>query len=137
MKELKKIIKIEINAGEAKAVPPLGPILSQVGINAAMFIKDYNYKTQNNKGTIVPVKIKIFTDNSYTMELLTEPISKLILKKQTVDNYEKNKEMWGLTKLDLVDIYNTKKNEFNTKNIEKAIKMILGTAKNIYLSKKK
>ena len=79
-KKLKAIVKLQISAGKANPAPPIGPALAGHGINLMAFCKEYNARTSNRVGEIVPAEISIFTDGSFTFILKTPPASVLLLK---------------------------------------------------------
>ena len=133
MKEKQKTIKLYLNAGKATSAPPLGPILSQYSINPINFCKEYNEKTKKDLGKIIPIKLNIYNDKSYTIDYLNPPISKLILNFLNLEKGSKTKtETLGyITDKIIDDIYQLKKNEFNSSNFIKIKNMILGTSKNM------
>lgn len=134
IKKIKTIIKLILNAGKAVPTPPVGPALGQYGINLMNFCKDYNNQTNKYIGLIIPVKITIYDDKSYTFILKSPPTASLLLKyaKLTKGSAKPNKDIIGtITKNDLLEIINIKLQDLNTKDIKQAINIITGTAKNI------
>lgn len=83
-KKLSKIIKLAIDAGKATPAPPIGPALGSAGVNIMMFCKEYNARTQEKIGTIIPVEISVYEDKSFTFILKTPPCSSLIKKAAAV-----------------------------------------------------
>jgi large subunit ribosomal protein L11 len=134
MKKIKKIVRLNLKAGKATAGPPVGPILGQQGINIALFCKEYNAQTKDKEGSIIPVKIIIYDDKTYFFILKTPPTSFLIKEyaKITKGSSKPNKIIAGsLINDDIIQILNIKKNDFNTKEINKMLKIINGTRKNM------
>lgn len=131
---VKANIRLKILSGKANPTPPIGPALGQYGVNISAFCKEYNFKTKDSLNLLIPVKIKIYEDKSYSFVLKTPPVSYLLKK---IINIEKgssqpNKNIIGNISLeDIKNIIDIKKNDLNTKNIEKAISIIKGTAKNM------
>jgi large subunit ribosomal protein L11 len=133
-KKIKAFIKLALNAGKATSAPPVGPALGQYGINIINFCKEYNLKTQNQIGLIVPVKLTIYEDKSYTFILKSPPTSTLLLKALNLKKGAsiQNKEIIGtVSDLQLIEIAKIKLEDLNTKNLEKAVLIIKGTAKNM------
>jgi large subunit ribosomal protein L11 len=133
MKEIRKVVKLKLIAGKASAVPPLGPILSQNGVNVTLFCKDYNQKTMSQEGKVLPVKIFFYEDKTFDYIILNPPTSYLILKALSLEKGSKNsKEIVGfLTSTDIEEISKIKFSELNTNSFLAAKKIILGTAKNM------
>ncbi len=130
-KKIKAIIKLALLAGKATPAPPIGPALGQFGVNIGNFCKDYNSKTLDQTGIIVPAKITVYDDKSYSFILKSPPTSALLSKHLGIKkgSSQPNKNIVGcLKKNDLKEIALTKLQDFNTKNIEKAMKIVSGTA---------
>jgi large subunit ribosomal protein L11 len=133
-KKIKAFVKLALPAGKATPAPPVGPALGQHGVNIAAFCKEYNAKTAEKIGLIIPVKITIFEDKSYSFILKSPPASVLLAKFANIKKgaSQPNKEKVGTVSLDQVkEIANIKLNDLNTDNLEKAILIIQGTAKNM------
>jgi large subunit ribosomal protein L11 len=131
------LIKLAIEAGKATPAPPIGPALGQKGVNIVMFCKDYNAKTADKAGYIVPVEITVYDDKSYTFILKTPPASVLLSKAAGVPkgSGEPNKKQVGtITRAQLQTIAETKLPDLNTNKITSAMKIIEGTAKNMGIS---
>ncbi len=133
-KIVSSIAKLALKAGKATPAPPVGPVLSQYGINIAAFCKEYNDQTKDQIGTIIPVEIFIYEDKSYSFVLKTPPASILLL--QTLNEKKGTSEpnhfcIGQITRDELKKIAIIKLPDLNTKNIECAIKIIEGTAKNM------
>jgi large subunit ribosomal protein L11 len=133
-KKIKAFVKLALPAGKATPAPPVGPALGQHGVNIAAFCKEYNAKTTDKMGLIIPVKITIFEDKSYTFILKSPPASILLAKFANVKKgaSQPNKETIGTVTLEQVkEIANIKMNDLNTTDMEKAILIIKGTAKSM------
>jgi large subunit ribosomal protein L11 len=134
IKKIKTIIKLTLSAAKATPAPPVGPILGQYGINIISFCKEYNNKTKDKIGSIIPVEITVYNDKSYTFILKTPPVSKLLLKETNINKGSSNPkfEIVGtITKKQIEKIANIKLPDLNTNNIDSAIKIIEGTTKNM------
>ncbi len=96
-KKVVAIVKLALNAGKANPAPPVGPALGQHGVNIMAFCKEYNAKTQEQTGTVIPVEISIFEDRSFTFVLKTPPASVLIKKAAKIEtgSNEPNKKKAG------------------------------------------
>lgn len=134
IKKIKALIKLDLLAGKATPAPPVGPVLGQHGINIIAFCKDYNAKTQDKLGLIIPVKLTIYDDKSYSFILKSSPTSSLILNALNIKKGSANpktKFIGNLTIKQITEIAKLKLNDLNTKNLEKAILIIKGTAINM------
>ena len=133
-KKVVAMIKLAINAGKANPAPPIGPALGQHGVNIMMFCKEYNARTADQAGMVVPVEISVYEDRSFTFILKTPPASKLIAKAAGLESGsgEPNKIMVGsISRAQLEDIAKVKMPDLNAIDIEGAMKIIMGTAKNM------
>jgi large subunit ribosomal protein L11 len=133
-KKVVAIIKLAIPAGKANPAPPIGPALGQHGVNIMMFCKEYNARTADKAGFIIPVEISVFEDRSFTFILKTPPASDLIKKAAGVasGSGEPNKKKVGsITKAQLQEIAQTKLPDLNANDIEAAMKIVEGTARNM------
>ena len=133
-KKVVAIIKLALDAGKATPAPPVGPALGQRGVNIVMFCKEYNAKTADKAGFIIPVEITVYDDRSYTFILKTPPASVLLSKAAGVPKGSgdpQKKKVGSITKKQLEDIAETKLPDLNTKNKEAAMRIILGTARNM------
>lgn len=129
-------ISLQIAAGKATPAPPVGPALGQYGVNIMGFCKDYNAKTANQTGYIIPVEITVYEDRSFTFVLKSPPASDLLKKAASVDkgSGEPNKKKIGkVTRAKLIEIAETKKEDLNAADLEAAIRMIEGTARSMGL----
>jgi large subunit ribosomal protein L11 len=133
-KKVVALIKLAIPAGKANPAPPIGPALGQHGVNIMMFCKEYNARTAEKAGLIVPVEISVFEDRSFTFILKTPPASVLIKKAAGIEtgSGEPNKKMVGsITTDQLREIAETKLPDLNANDVEAAMRIIAGTAKNM------
>ncbi|OGZ66182.1 MAG: 50S ribosomal protein L11 [Candidatus Staskawiczbacteria bacterium RIFCSPHIGHO2_02_FULL_43_16] len=133
-KEIKAIVKVQIEAGKANPAPPVGPALAQHGLNIAEFCKAFNDATKDKMGYTIPAEVTIFKDRSYTFKLKTPLASQLLKKAAGVEkgSGEPNKKMVGkITKAQLKEIAEMKMPDLNTTDVEQAMKVIGGTAKNM------
>ena len=133
-KKVKVILKLNLPGGTANPAPPVGPALGQHGVNIMEFIQQYNAKTADMKGQIVPALVTIYEDRSFKFELKTPPVSALI--KQTLNlktgSGEPNKKKVGtITKAQIEAIAQKKLTDMNTDNLASAVKMVEGTAKSM------
>lgn len=133
-KKVVAIIKLAIDAGKANPAPPIGPALGQHGVNIMMFCKEYNARTADQAGMVVPVEISVFEDRSFTFVLKTPPASKLIAKAAKIDrgSGEPNKKKVGsITRAQLREIAQTKLPDLNANDVEAAMRIVEGTARNM------
>lgn len=133
-KKIKGFIKLALLAGKATPAPPVGPALGQFGVNIQAFCKEYNAKTLNDLGLIIPVKITVYDDKSFTFILKSPPASSLLLKYANIKkgSAEPNKKKLGIITLaQLEEIVKIKKNDLNTSDNQKALSIIKGTALNM------
>ena len=128
------IIKLALPAGKANPAPPVGPALGQHGVNIMAFCKEYNAKTADKAGLVIPVEISVFEDRSFTFILKTPPASVLIKKAAGIEKgaAEPNKQkVASITRDQLKEIAETKMPDLNANDIEAAMKIVAGTAKNM------
>jgi large subunit ribosomal protein L11 len=133
-KKVVAMIKLAISAGKANPAPPIGPALGQHGVNIMMFCKEYNARTADQAGMVVPVEISVYEDRSFTFILKTPPASKLIAKAAGIEtgSGEPNKKKVGsISRAQLEDIAKIKMPDLNAIDIEGAMKIIAGTASNM------
>jgi large subunit ribosomal protein L11 len=133
-KKVRAIVKLQIQAGKATPAPPVGPALGQHGINIMAFVKEYNEKTANQAGSIVPVEITVFEDRSFTFVTKTPPAADLLRKAAGVEKGSgtPNKVTVGtITRQQLRDIAQTKMKDLNAIDVEGAERMIAGTARSM------
>lgn len=133
-KKVVAVIKLALNAGKANPAPPVGPALGQHGVNIMMFCKEYNARTAEQAGMVVPVEISVFEDRSFTFVLKTPPASVLIRKAAGVEkgsNEPNKKRVGSITQAQLQEIAQTKLPDLNANDIEAAMKIVAGTARNM------
>lgn len=133
-KKVVAMIKLALPAGKANPAPPVGPALGQHGVNIMAFCKEYNAKTQDQPGMIIPVEISVFEDRSFTFILKTPPASVLIKKAVGIESGSKEpnrNKVAKLTQAQLREIAQTKMPDLNANDIEAAMKIIAGTARNM------
>jgi large subunit ribosomal protein L11 len=133
-KKVVALIKLAIPAGKANPAPPIGPALGQHGVNIMMFCKEYNAKTADQVGLVVPVEISVYEDRSFTFVLKTPPASVLIRKAIGIErgSGEPNRVKVGsLTRDQLREIAQTKMPDLNANDIEAAMRIVEGTARNM------
>ncbi|MEL7035556.1 MAG: 50S ribosomal protein L11 [Cyanobacteria bacterium J06592_8] len=134
VKKVVAIIKLAITAGKANPAPPIGPALGQHGVNIMAFCKEYNAKTSDKAGLVIPVEISVYEDRSFTFVLKTPPASVLIKKALGIDkgSGEPNTRKVGkLSQAQLREIAETKMPDLNANDIEAAMKIVAGTARNM------
>ncbi|WP_300734331.1 50S ribosomal protein L11 [uncultured Desulfovibrio sp.] len=132
-KEVAKI-KLQIPAGAANPSPPVGPALGQHGLNIMGFCKEFNARTQDQKGMIIPVVITVYADRSFTFITKTPPASVLIMKAAKIEkgSGEPNRKKVGsLTMAQIEEIAKLKLPDLNAVDLEAAVKSIMGTARSM------
>jgi large subunit ribosomal protein L11 len=136
-KKVVAIIKLALPAGKANPSPPVGPALGQHGVNIMGFCKEYNAKTADQPGMIIPVEISVFEDRSFTFILKTPPASVLIKKAAGVErgsNQPNKQNVGSITSTQLREIAETKLPDLNANDIDAAMNIIAGTARNMGIS---
>jgi large subunit ribosomal protein L11 len=136
-KKLKTIIRLQIVAGKANPAPPIGPALAGHGINIMAFCKEYNARTSNRTGEIIPAEISVYTDGSFTFILKTPPASVLLKKAAGVDkgSDQPNRNKIGkVTRAQVREIAEIKLKDTNAIDLDGAIRQIEGTARNMGLT---
>ena len=137
VKKITGLIKLALPAGKATPAPPVGPALGQHGVNIAAFCKEYNAKTGDKIGSIIPVEISVYEDRSYSFILKTPPASVLLAKAAEVkkgSGTPNQLNVGSITKIQLEEIANIKLPDLNTTKITSAIKIVEGTARNMGIS---
>lgn len=133
-KKLIKVIKLEIPAGKANPAPPIGPALGSAGVNIVAFCKEYNAKTQNRTGDILPVIINVYADKSFTFVTKEPPVSRLILKElgiETGSGVPNRQKVGKLTKQQVKGIAEKKMSDLRAKSEGAAMKLVEGTARSM------
>jgi len=131
-KKIKAIIKVQASGGAATPAPPLGPVLGQQGINIQQFVQAFNAQTQDRRGEVVPAVITIYEDRSFDFILKTAPASDMIKKALGIpkgSGKPLTEKVGKLTKVQLRDIATRKLPDLNTKDIDAAMKIIAGSAR--------
>lgn len=134
MKKVKAIVKLQVPAGKASPAPPIGPALGQHGVNIMAFCKEYNARTANQIGSVVPVEITIYQDQSFTFVTKTPPVPDLLRKAAGVEkgSAEPNRTKVGsITRRQLREIAELKMKDLNALDIEGAERQIMGTARSM------
>ena len=133
-KKITALIKLALPAGKATPAPPVGPALGQHGVNIAAFCKEYNAKTNDKAGLVIPVEISVYEDRSYTFILKTPPASVLLVNAAKISkgSSSPNKISVGsITKAQLEEIANIKLPDLNTTQLTSALRIVEGTARNM------
>ena len=135
-KQISSYIKLQVPAGKANPSPPVGPALGQHGVNIMQFVKEFNARTADQIGMIIPVVITVFADRSFSFITKTPPAAVLLLKAANKDkgSGEPNKRKIGTISIDKVrEIAELKMPDLNTDNVESATRSIMGTARSMGL----
>lgn len=133
-KKLVKTIKLQIPAGKANPAPPIGPALGSAGINIMAFCKEFNAKTQDQAGDVLPVVISVYSDKSFSFITRKPPVSRMILKECGLESGSKvpNRDKVGkLTRSQVNKIAKTKVEDMRIVSIEAAEMMVMGTARSM------
>ncbi|WP_125770403.1 50S ribosomal protein L11 [Companilactobacillus furfuricola] len=133
-KKVANIVKLQIPAGQATPAPPVGPALGQAGINIVAFTKDFNARTQDQHGMIIPVVISVYEDRSFDFVTKTPPAAVLLKKAAGVDSGsgEPNTNKVATVTSDQVrEIAETKMKDLNAASVEAAMRMVAGTARSM------
>ncbi len=135
-KKLKAVVRLQIEAGKANPAPPIGPALAGHGINLMAFCKEYNARTSNRPGEIIPAEISIYTDGSFSFSLKTPPASILLKKAAGIEKGASNpprEKVGKVTRAQIREIAEQKMKDLNALDIEGAMRQIEGTARNMGL----
>lgn len=133
-KKVRTVIKLQIAAGKANPAPPVGPALGQHGINIMAFCKEYNDRTADQAGSIIPAEVTIFDDRSFTFIVKTPPTTDLLKKALGLEkgaNTSGHEKVGVLSRAKLREIAQIKKNDLNAISIEGAERIIEGTARSM------
>ena len=133
-KKITALIKLALPAGKATPAPPVGPALGQHGVNIAAFCKEYNARTAEKVGLIIPVEISVYEDRSYSFVLKTPPASALLANTAKIkkgSSTPNRVNVGSVTKAQLEEIANIKLPDLNTTKISSAIRIVEGTARNM------
>ena len=133
-KKIQGYIRLQLPAGAANPAPPVGPALGAQGVNIMAFCKEFNAKTKDQPGMILPVIITVFSDKSFTFILKSPPAAVLLKKAANIasGSARPNQDKVGkVTKKQLLEIYRLKQKDLNAKTDDAGIKIIAGTARNM------
>jgi len=133
-KKVKANVRIQIEAGKASPTPPIGPSLAPHGINLMAFCKEYNARTANMMGNIIPAEITVFSDNSFTFVLRTPPTAQLLRKAAGVEKgsgVPNRTKVGKVTKTQVREIAEQKMRDLNAIDIEGAMLQVMGTARSM------
>lgn len=131
-KKFKAIVKLQLPAGRANPAPPVGPALASHGVNIMAFCKDYNARTQQFMGQVIPAEITVFTDGSYSFVLKSPPASELLKQAAGIEKGSSipNREFVAtLTRAQLREVAEQKMKDLNAYDVEAAMKQLAGTAR--------
>jgi large subunit ribosomal protein L11 len=142
VKVVKKVIKVQVRGGQANPAPPLGPALGQAGVDISGFCCKFNEATKNRQGQLIPVEVTVYEDRTFSFALKQPPAATLILEqarstssgqaKIEKGSGEPSKNMVGtITRGELREIAQIKMPDLNTQDLEKAVKIIEGTARSM------
>ena len=133
-KKVTGMIKLQVQAGKANPAPPIGPALGQHGVNIPGFCKEFNERTKNDVGLIIPVVITVYADRSFTFITKTPPAALLIKKAcgiETASGVPQRDKVATITKEDVRKIAEQKMRDLNCSDIESAVSMIAGTCRSM------
>lgn len=133
-KKIVKTIKLQIPAGKANPAPPIGPALGAAGVNIMAFCKEYNAKTQDKAGKVLPVIITVFTDKTFAFVTKEPPVAELIKERAKIQKGSgvPNRQKVGkLTAQDLKEIVKVKKTDMRVNSDEAAMLLVAGTARSM------
>ena len=136
-KRVRTTLRLQLPAGSATPAPPVGPALGQHGINIMAFVKEYNARTANQAGTIIPAEITVFEDNSFTFITKTPPAPELIRKAAgitKVSGRARHEPVGTVSRAAVREIAQNKLKDLNAASIEAAMKIIEGTARSMGVS---
>lgn len=133
-KKVRAVIKLQIEGGKATPAPPVGPALGQHGLNIMAFVKEYNARTAQQMGSIVPVELTVFEDRSFSFVLKSPPAASLLLQAAQLEKGSGNplaEKVGTVTEDQVREIAQTKMQDLNAADIEGAMRIIEGTARSI------
>lgn len=133
-KKVEKLVKLQIPAGKANPAPPVGPALGQAGVNIMGFCKEFNARTADQAGLIIPVVISVYEDRSFTFITKTPPAAVLLKKSAKIEkgSGEPNtKKVATVTKEQVKEIAESKMQDLNAASVEAAMRMVEGTARSM------
>ena len=133
-KKVRAVVRIQLQAGKATPAPPVGPALGQHAINIMQFCKEYNEKTANQSGQIVPAEVTVYEDRSFTFILKTPPASDLLRKAAGIESgsrAQKREKVGSISRAQLREIATLKMKDLNAASIDAAERMIEGSARSM------
>ncbi len=133
-KKLVKVVKLQIQAGKANPAPPVGPALGQAGVNIPGFCSQFNDQTKDKMGYVLPVVISVFEDRSFTFVVKTPPASDLLKKAAKVEKGSgnaKTTKVGTISQAQLKEIAEMKMPDLNANDVEAAMRIIAGSARNM------
>ena len=133
-KKVRAVVTLQLPAGKANPAPPVGPALGQHGVNIMEFCKEYNARTQNQAGQIIPAQLTIFEDRSFTFVLKTPPAADMLRKAAGIDKGSGNvrlNKVGRVSKDDIRRIAETKLPDLNAITVDDAMKIVEGTARSM------
>lgn len=133
-KKIRAVLTLQIQAGKANPAPPVGPALGQHGINIMGFCKEYNEKTANQAGMIIPAEITVFEDRSFAFVLKTPPASDLLKRAAGIEKgsrAQKREKVATISRDEVRKIAEMKMKDLNANDIEMAMRMVEGTARSM------
>ena len=133
-KKVSKMVKLQVPAGKATPAPPVGPALGQAGVNIMAFVKEFNERTAQQAGLIIPVEITVFEDRSFTFITKTPPAAVLLKKAAGIDKASgepNKKKVAKVPRAKVREIAETKMPDLNAANIDAAERIIAGTARSM------
>lgn len=133
-KKIVKMIKLQIPAGKANPAPPIGPALGAAQVNIMAFCKEFNAKTQNQAGDILPVEISVYSDKTFTFITKQPPVSRMILKELNIESGSKipNRDKVGkLSKSQVKKIAKQKEPDMRVRSEDAAMRLVMGTARSM------
>jgi len=133
-KKVIKLVKLQVPAGKATPAPPVGPALGQAGVNIMAFVKDFNERTAQQAGLIIPVEITVFEDRSFTFVTKTPPAAVLLKKAAGIESGSgepNKKKVAKVSRAKVREIAETKMPDLNAASLEAAMRMVEGTARSM------
>jgi large subunit ribosomal protein L11 len=133
-KKVTGFVKLQVPAGQANPAPPVGPALGQHGVNIMEFVKQFNARTQNQIGSIIPVEITVYADRSFTFITKTPPAANLLMKAVNVQKgsgVPNRDKVAKVTRKQVREIAELKMPDLNAASVESAMRMIEGTARSM------
>lgn len=133
-KKVKAVIKLQIEGGKATPAPPVGPALGQYGVNIMGFVKEYNARTAQQMGNVVPVELTVFEDTSFSFVLKTPPAAALLRKAANIEKGSGNplaEKVGTVTSEQVREIAQAKMQDLNAADIDGAMNIIAGTARSM------